>query len=725
LETHLTEKTFGGIWDLVKMYNEKNHPQIIRLVQRFIGNIDAVTSTAVRFLDIYVYQTRELIDYKVSFKPEEGHFSYEQLLPFTWYSFGDTPDLVKLMDLLPDDNQAQAVDVPTDFDLIKFQYDLLDAINTLSGALSVQTLIPPFSASAVIAGNSYIKTFDGKFYEFGGNGCSYLLTADFMYKRFSVMANYNGGQMSSVSVTSDSHLIEIHGAQDNNQLIKITLDRRNVELPIVYDYTSVTREGAQIIVENTEGLRLVCNMAQQVCTVTVSGWYFGKTGGLFGIYDNEPSNDWMTPERDVVPTLKEFVQSWQMDQGNVHCPVKDRSSSSASTGQSSTNWEREECRKFFEEDTSTLRPCFSTVDPRPYMKMCLSDIKKVRNRPQKMSSGVCLSTAAYVAECRSAGVNLWLPYQCVNCTDEQGQLMAVGEDRTLNRQRGKGTDVVFLVEKKASCGSDFYREHVSVLPGQIDRELKSVGLVNNRFSIVGFGGQGVLAKPHIVTSGSRIFSTAEHAATALKTGYDQDGEGVSDMFDALKFAVDVPFRSAVGKTVVLVTCDTQGHDDGSFYGDAMTILDNHDITLHHLTPMQLALRGGRVAAAKASKVARKVYGYDKHAAFQSDGRPDKALRKQMRNPKDYLSTLALENDGAVFDSNKLTEGGRGGGRNNNRRMVAKRAGYVFSKHIAAQGRPSPCQQCHCWVDADGTGRLKCQKCLLPFAVSLNFNKFKL
>ena len=47
----------------------------------------------------------------------------------------------------------------------------------------------------------------------------------------------------------------------------------------------------------------------------------------------------------------------------------------------------------------------------------------------------------------------------------------------------------------------------------------------------------------------------------------------------------------------------------------------------------------------------------------------------MRNPKDYLSTLALENDGAVFDSNKLTEGGRGGGggRNNNRRMVAKRA----------------------------------------------------
>ena len=64
----------------------------------------------------------------------------------------------------------------------------------LTRPVSVQTLVPPFSASAVIAGNTYIKTFDGKFYQFNagsdGQGCSYLLTADFMYKRFSVIANY-------------------------------------------------------------------------------------------------------------------------------------------------------------------------------------------------------------------------------------------------------------------------------------------------------------------------------------------------------------------------------------------------------------------------------------------------------------------------------------------------------------------------------------------------------
>ena len=47
-------------------------------------------------------------------------------------------------------------------------------------------------------------------------------------------------------------------------------------------------------------------------SVTISGWYFGKTGGLLGIYDNEPSNDWMTPERDVVDDIKTFATSWQV-----------------------------------------------------------------------------------------------------------------------------------------------------------------------------------------------------------------------------------------------------------------------------------------------------------------------------------------------------------------------------------------------------------------------------
>ena len=60
----------------------------------------------------------------------------------------------------------------------------------------------------------------------------------------------------------------------------MTIDRRVVELPQTFMHTHIKREGSSLILENSEGLRVVCNSAFDVCSVTVSGWYFGKTGGL-------------------------------------------------------------------------------------------------------------------------------------------------------------------------------------------------------------------------------------------------------------------------------------------------------------------------------------------------------------------------------------------------------------------------------------------------------------
>ena len=43
-------------------------------------------------------------------------------------------------------------------------------------------------------------------------------------------------------MVSDNHIIEIDEPDsDDNELIKITLDKRNVELPIAYDHTFATR----------------------------------------------------------------------------------------------------------------------------------------------------------------------------------------------------------------------------------------------------------------------------------------------------------------------------------------------------------------------------------------------------------------------------------------------------------------------------------------------------
>ena len=112
-----------------------------------------------------------------------------------------------------------------------------------------------------------------------------------------------------------------------------------------------------------------------------------------------------------------FLFAFQMSDtqdGTSQCPVK---SGGNDEDHLPSDWEREECEKIFRRDTSSLRPCFNTVDTEPYMEMCLRDIRRVRNRPEKMNQGICLTAAAYVEECRgAAGIKLWVPRQCASCT---------------------------------------------------------------------------------------------------------------------------------------------------------------------------------------------------------------------------------------------------------------------------------------------------------------------
>ena len=85
-----------------------------------------------------------------------------------------------------------------------------------------------------------------------------------------------------------------------------------IDLPVVLEDTYIKREGYKITLLNKKGLKVICNLVYNICTFKVSGWYFGKTGGLLGVYDNEPSNDRMTSNRVIVDDLKTFTDSWQI-----------------------------------------------------------------------------------------------------------------------------------------------------------------------------------------------------------------------------------------------------------------------------------------------------------------------------------------------------------------------------------------------------------------------------
>ena len=67
-------------------------------------------------------------------------------------------------------------------------------------------------------------TFDNKFYDFSGSqGCSYLLTSDFLHNRFSVVANYAEElKRTSLTVVTDNKRVDIDTkSADDGETIKV------------------------------------------------------------------------------------------------------------------------------------------------------------------------------------------------------------------------------------------------------------------------------------------------------------------------------------------------------------------------------------------------------------------------------------------------------------------------------------------------------------------------
>ena len=177
-----------------------------------------------------------------------------------------------------------------------------------------------------------------------------------------------------------------------------------------------------------------------------------------------------------------------------------------------------------------------------------------------------------------------------------------------------------------------------------------------------------------------------------------NGNGDGSVFEALQFAARLNFRVGVAKAFVLVKCDTQDESLTSrAYGDSMTMLMEQGIILHTLTPLDLRLKGSPV------KLTSKMYGFTK-AAVITPSRLDETLRKQLKDPKDHLTTLAQESGGSAFDLNRLQGGSR---------AKIKRASTMLARSVADLNRALECQDCDCIASSDGTGRLMCHRCVQP------------
>jgi len=630
---------------------------------------------------------------------EKGNIEYHQPLRiFQWEDFTQMPQLQKSSEDAADVNQ-----------ITEFYYSLLDTIRDTRPYLewNMREILPPFGATATMAGDYHYLTFDKKYFRFAGE-CSYVLIADLLHQNFTLIANYetrgNTAHKKSYSLVTDNRQIEID--VDN---FETTVDGRKAELPLEIGPTFVRREPSGLEIFDSRGFQMKCTLSPSVCSITVSGWYFGKLGGLLGTYDHEASNDMRTPDGQVLTDVANFAHSWRVGSNNKQCRMKNFAVED-SVGDVDLNGM---CNELLVAKSSQYRPCFPVVDPTVYMEMCKHDVSRHKTNIQRQER-VCSAVGAYVLECQRNGIDMWMPPACVKCQLEDGSTMSSGENVTLSIDGPvlppSSADIVFLVEEVSSLKHYNLNDAIS----KLDSVLRDSGVADNRYAVIGYGGNSFRSTPHIRTSSGQVWS--HNTAIKIDSNLDMDGPGNGDLYDAIQYAANIGYRVGVSKTIIAIVGDiaTCGYESG--YADSLTLLMENDFKLHILTPQDFAMK-----VTKKQDEASKILGIDMTEVYtlshanRNTLEGDQALRRYVKVPKDLCTPLALETSGTMFNMNQMLQ------------TTAPKFFEVWSKRVARTTKPSDCQRCECLPHRDGGALQLCHPCISPSLQKFidDFNKLEL
>ncbi|XP_014673849.1 PREDICTED: uncharacterized protein LOC106814086 [Priapulus caudatus] len=689
---------YGNMYDDIA-----NHPttQLMKDHASWILDTLNLKENAVKFSQVGIEQGQKVIEDTVRdlvhqyirpdishvtvYEPEQGEIQYEQYLPFEMKTLDEIPEVD--VESLPYYSQIKAQ--YEKYEPYIANYSMLDTYYKYKPTLDINNWIPPFKAQAMLIGSQHFVTFDNTFYDFAGQ-CSYVLAHDFIDANFSVIVNYQkqGREVSkrSMVVLSDNRQIEI------TPDYRVNVDGENQEMPIEFDNTMVRRMGPTVRIDNRRGVSIVCNWQRDICTLHMSGWYFGKTAGLWGTYNNEKNDDFLTASRQRTTDVNTFTSSWNLDES---C----RSSNMATVVPVEVDTAGyRACAAYFQEQSSPFRACFSQVDTSAFFDMCVTDVTKKGD----YVTGMCSIADAYISECRRQGIDITMPDTCVTCEGVTGTFNK-GETVTVNGGRNtRSSDVVFIVENQ-ECNRDTGSQLNNVVK-QLEKQLRNQGLMRNRYAVVGFGGEGVHDLPHVHTGNGKIFNDFRGVSGAIES-LPYFEEKNSDIFEAIAYAAGLPFRSGISKTFVLLTCSECNPAQMKLdYSAMLSFLIEHDITLHIAKDHSFKLRAAN------KKKASMIVGIDGNSVYTlKDQRDkvlagDKALYQQLQIPKDICVALAQETNGTMFNADKLTTG---------RMNHQKKYRDVFARRIAMTAEPNGCQICTCEDDEFGVGYSDCRPCVEP------------
>ncbi|XP_076625563.1 retinoid- and fatty-acid binding glycoprotein apolipophorin isoform X1 [Colletes latitarsis] len=518
-------------------------------------------------------------------------------------------------------------------------------------------LVPPFSKSAVVADGGHFFTFDGRHLTMSGT-CTYILAQDMQDGNFSVVGNFNDGNLISVTVTEPKETITLKSNGNilvNNKPADYPASTKNLHAYLVLPFANV---------KSNYGVRVTCtNKAPMVCAVHVSGFYLDKMRGLLGNGNNEPYDDYTLPSGKITDSSSDFGNAYKLkgDCPNAaaaphadHAPV---------------------CTEYFVSQTSPLQSCYAYVSPAHYREACDHAVAA------KTTEGPCLIAMAYHYACYAAGIkSTHVPSSCSTTSCKVGANTVAAGDTFSVKVPKKEADVIFVVEQETP-NENVFKEMVTPLISELRDELKHQGMTDVHIALIGYSekmkwpqhytlngdtninGEVKTMKFHekkpVVTLEATKQGDAEKKLEYLHQRLDIE-LGTFNLNDAYEEAVRYPFRPGAARAVVGVLANPCEKSPLPVSLQQLRLLMGQKIyqdlglTYYHVSfPKELLVSG---------KPQKNIVGYDQDSVFTFADSKKKPLsgNSDMKNnlvasTTDVCADFAVTSGGAAFSVNNFMD----------------------------------------------------------------------
>ncbi|XP_069463306.1 IgGFc-binding protein-like [Ambystoma mexicanum] len=265
----------------------------------------------------------------------------------------------------------------------------------------VPSCYPKDSSTCVVSGDPHYSTFDKRRYDFHGN-CTYVLAKPCNSSRppFAVYAS-NEYRWNTLTVAYIKAVyVEVYGvvvALLKDKIVQV--NGVNVNIPInPAAGLSVFSSGKYMVAQTDFGL-VARYDGNHYADVKVTSDYEGELCGLCGDYDGAPGNDFKTPGGELVNTVNDFGNSW-----NVHpnCNKTNSTVVPECTVQEEEQYKGPAYCGLLVDPEGPFAPCHDKINPNTFFKDCVYDLCELNGNQQVL----CEALESYVNECQERNVTL-------------------------------------------------------------------------------------------------------------------------------------------------------------------------------------------------------------------------------------------------------------------------------------------------------------------------------